>query len=89
MGLSGGEIFHEMMLRQGVKHVCMYLQNAWKRSIHLNAEQSATPVVPFYPYSTPSITPNTSNSFFRDMSKAQATWQRDMRERQACQELFS
>lgn len=22
VGLSGGEIFHEMMLRQGVKHVC-------------------------------------------------------------------
>lgn len=22
VGLSGGEIFHEMMLRLGVKHVC-------------------------------------------------------------------
>src|SRR2546423_6189023 len=22
IGLSGGEIFHEMMLRQGVKHIC-------------------------------------------------------------------
>ena len=22
VGLSGGEIFHEMMLRQGVKHMC-------------------------------------------------------------------
>lgn len=22
IGMSGGEIFHEMMLRQGVKHVC-------------------------------------------------------------------
>lgn len=25
VGMSGGEIFHEMMLRQGVKHVCEYL----------------------------------------------------------------
>lgn len=24
VGKKGGEIFHEMMLRQGVKHVCMY-----------------------------------------------------------------
>lgn len=24
VGLSGGEIFHEMMLRQGVKHVCQF-----------------------------------------------------------------
>lgn len=23
VGMKGGEIFHEMMLRQGVKHVCM------------------------------------------------------------------
>ena len=22
VGMNGGEIFHEMMLRQGVKHVC-------------------------------------------------------------------
>jgi len=27
IGLSGGEIFHEMMLRQGVKHVCTFAQN--------------------------------------------------------------
>jgi hypothetical protein len=24
VGLSGGEIFHEMMLRQGVKHICQW-----------------------------------------------------------------
>lgn len=24
VGMTGGEIFHEMMLRQGVKHVCTY-----------------------------------------------------------------
>jgi acetolactate synthase-1/2/3 large subunit len=33
IGKSGGEIFHEMMLRQGVKHVCEY-QNCsieWRR----------------------------------------------------------
>jgi hypothetical protein len=24
--MSGGQIFHEMMLRMGVKHVCMYIQ---------------------------------------------------------------
>jgi acetolactate synthase-1/2/3 large subunit len=23
VGMTGGEIFHEMMLRQGVKHICM------------------------------------------------------------------
>jgi acetolactate synthase-1/2/3 large subunit len=22
VGMTGGEIFHEMMLRQGVKHIC-------------------------------------------------------------------
>lgn len=27
VGLSGGEIFHEMMLRQGVKHICMSTVN--------------------------------------------------------------
>jgi acetolactate synthase-1/2/3 large subunit len=26
VGMTGGEIFHEMMLRQGVKHICMPLQ---------------------------------------------------------------
>ena len=24
VGMTGGEIFHEMMLRRGVKHVCEY-----------------------------------------------------------------
>lgn len=24
IGKTGGEIFHEMMLRQGVKHICMF-----------------------------------------------------------------
>lgn len=24
VGLTGGEIFHEMMLRQGVKHICKF-----------------------------------------------------------------
>lgn len=24
VGMKGGEIFHEMMLRQGVKHICMH-----------------------------------------------------------------
>lgn len=24
VGKTGGEIFHEMMLRKGVKHICMY-----------------------------------------------------------------
>jgi acetolactate synthase-1/2/3 large subunit len=24
IGKTGGEIFHEMMLRQGVKHICAY-----------------------------------------------------------------
>lgn len=24
VGMTGGQIFHEMMLRQGVKHICMH-----------------------------------------------------------------
>lgn len=24
--MTGGEIFHEMMLRQGVKHICKYIE---------------------------------------------------------------
>ena len=27
VGLKGGEIFHEMMLRHGVKHICAYPKN--------------------------------------------------------------
>lgn len=27
VGMTGGEIFHEMMLRQGVKHICTILPN--------------------------------------------------------------
>jgi len=25
IGLSGGQIFHEMMLRHNVKHICMFI----------------------------------------------------------------
>jgi len=28
VGMTGGEIFHEMMLRQGVKHICMPWRSA-------------------------------------------------------------
>jgi acetolactate synthase I/II/III large subunit len=27
VGMNGGEIFHEMMLRHNVKHVCMYIRH--------------------------------------------------------------
>lgn len=29
VGMKGGEIFHEMMLRQGVKHICMFTEACW------------------------------------------------------------
>jgi acetolactate synthase-1/2/3 large subunit len=27
VGMNGGQIFHEMMLRQGVKHICMRINS--------------------------------------------------------------
>lgn len=36
VGMTGGEIFHEMMLRQGVKHVCTY-NNTNDKDLHFDA----------------------------------------------------
>jgi acetolactate synthase-1/2/3 large subunit len=38
VGMTGGEIFHEMMLRQGVKHICMIYSRllpsqCWRHSL--------------------------------------------------------
>lgn len=35
VGMTGGEIFHEMMLRQNVKHVCMYLAASIGHNSHV------------------------------------------------------
>jgi hypothetical protein len=80
VGMTGGEIFHEMMLRQGVKHICMTSHNAYIKSVYqtpsTNTSQSATPVVRFSPSSMPSTSQNTSTSSFHDMNRVPATWQR-------------
>lgn len=34
VGMTGGEIFHEMMLRQGVKHICMTCSNSQSLLLH-------------------------------------------------------
>jgi hypothetical protein len=31
VGMTGGQIFHEMMLRQGVKHICTFPVSAEQR----------------------------------------------------------
>ncbi|KXX73467.1 Acetolactate synthase catalytic subunit, mitochondrial [Madurella mycetomatis] len=49
IGKTGGEIFHEMMLRHGVKNICL--------------QQLATPAAPFSPSLMPSTTLHTSTSF--------------------------
>ena len=33
VGMNGGEIFHEMMLRQGVKHICAFSSNCSSPSL--------------------------------------------------------
>jgi hypothetical protein len=32
VGMTGGQIFHEMMLRQGVKHICMSQSPLYKET---------------------------------------------------------
>ena len=39
VGMTGGQIFHEMMLRQGVKHICM--------SMSMSQSQSPSPSPPY------------------------------------------
>lgn len=34
VGMTGGQIFHEMMLRQGVKHICTYNHNPIYTAMH-------------------------------------------------------
>lgn len=90
VGKKGGEIFHEMMLRHGVKHVCKYTPlNCRGKHWTDSAMKSATLVVPSYPSSMPSTTRRTSTSSFPDTSKAQGTWQRAMQGLLASPVLFS
>ena len=87
VGLSGGEIFHEMMLRQGVKHICQsLLQVRIIEAKETKHQQLATLEERFYPFLTPSTTPSTLILFFHDMSKEQDTWLRVMQGHQANQE---
>ncbi len=65
------------------------VQRILKNFLNLISEQSATLVVPFYLFSTPSIIPNTSILFFQNMNKEQAIWQRDTLELQASRESCS
>ena len=77
VGMTGGEIFHEMMLRQGVKHICTIFRIKFTNCIYqTNTSQLATPVVRFSPSSMPSTSQNTSTSSFHDMNRVPATWQR-------------
>lgn len=45
IGMTGGQIFHEMMLRHEVKHVCMYsaLTMSWERLAKLTYSHSRLP----------------------------------------------
>lgn len=74
--MSGGEIFHEMMLRLDVKHICKSTMTI--RMLNADLVQSVTLVVRSSPFSMPSTTRSSSNSFSPDTNKAQATWLRVM-----------
>jgi acetolactate synthase-1/2/3 large subunit len=39
VGMTGGQIFHEMMLRHGVKHVCTFVTQISTREIFALFEQ--------------------------------------------------
>lgn len=79
IGMTGGEIFHEMMLRQGVKHICRYFQSSIQNHDpdHLQLD---TLEVLFFLYSTPSTIQNISNSFSQNTNKVLDTWHKVMRE---------
>jgi hypothetical protein len=79
IGKTGGEIFHEMMLRQGVKHICELSLTSNQLTLLTHLFQSATLAAPFYPYSMLSTTRNISTSFSQNMSKVLGIWQRAMR----------
>jgi len=94
VGMKGGEIFHEMMLRQGVKHICAFsaqlLFTVFVRfSNLLTITQLDTLEEPFCPYSTPSTNPHTSTSSYRDMSRALDIWRKAMHVHPARLALFS
>lgn len=81
VGLSGGEIFHEMMLRIGVKHVCESFSNALEHheaSRLIGKSQSVTLVVRFFPFSMLSTTRSISTSSSPSMNKVPVTWQKVM-----------
>ena len=79
--MSGGEIFHEMMLRLGVKHVCESFSNALSFTKHprlIRISQSVILVVRFFPFSMQSTTRSISTSFSPSMNKVPVTWQKVM-----------
>jgi len=91
IGKTGGEIFHEMMLRHGVKHVCRFTEMAILTPWISAADESQldTLVVQSCPYLMPSITQNISISSSRDTNKVPATWPRATLARLVNLELFS
>jgi hypothetical protein len=90
IGMTGGEIFHEMMLRQGVKHVCMQSHTSRPNVTQTLTvyHQLDTQEELFSPSSTQYTTHPISTSFYRGMSKAPATWPKAMRVQLDCPALF-
>ncbi len=81
IGKTGGEIFHEMMLRHNVKHICTSSPLlSLIAALELTQLQLAIPVVPSCPFSMRSTTPPTLTSSFPGTSRELDTWPRAMRE---------
>ena len=79
VGKTGGEIFHEMMLRHGVKHICALLL-AWYEPYCAWADlwQLAIPAAPFSPCSMPFTTRHILTLSSRDMNREPAIWPKAM-----------
>ena len=83
VGMTGGEIFHEMMLRQGVKHVCMFSIRASYKATVLTDYKLVIQVAPFYQCSMRSLAQNISTSSFPGTNKELDIWPRATPEPQA------
>lgn len=86
IGLSGGAIFHEMMLRHGVKVCHILLLKVPTERVMLTSETYSmsldTQEELFCLSSTPSIIPTISISSYPVTSKEQVIWQKAMPELQ-------
>jgi hypothetical protein len=86
VGMTGGEIVHEMMLRKGVECICKSFLQAFSK---IDMQQLDILVEPFCPFLTQYISLLTLNSFYLDTNKELDTWQRVMPEHQESQVSFS